>query len=104
MKFYQPIKAVFSLIFVSFLIGSQTLCAEQIQKKRVIILTDIEADPDDTQSLVRLFLYSNQVDIKGIIATTSCWHTSEVNPGSVEKIIEAYGKVQPNLLMPKHYR
>ena len=40
---------------------------------RVIILTDIEADPDDTQSLTRLLLYSNEIEIKGIIATTSCW-------------------------------
>ncbi len=44
------------------------------------------------------FLYSNQIDIKGIVATTSCWHTSEVNPESIEKVIEAYGKIQANLL------
>ncbi len=68
------------------------------QKNRVIILTDIEADPDDTQSLVRLFLYANQIDIKGLIATTSCWHQTNVNPKSIEKLIYAYGQVQPNLL------
>ncbi|MFA5422896.1 MAG: nucleoside hydrolase-like domain-containing protein [Phycisphaerae bacterium] len=67
-------------------------------KHRVIILTDIEADPDDTQSLVRLLLYSNEIDIKGLIATTSCWHKTEVNPESIKKIIQAYGKVQPNLI------
>jgi hypothetical protein len=49
---------------------------ENIKKNRVIILTDIEADPDDTQSMVRLLLYSNQIDIKGLIATTSCWLTA----------------------------
>lgn len=72
--------------------------AQSPPKNRVIILTDIEADPDDTQSLVRLFLYSNQIDIKGLVATTSCWLTDEVNPESIVKVIEAYGKVQPNLL------
>lgn len=82
---------LFSLTFNS-------LVGQTNQNNRVIILTDIEADPDDTQSLVRLFLYSNQIDIKGIIATTSCWLTSDVKPESIEKVIEAYSKVQPNLL------
>lgn len=68
------------------------------QKNRVIVLTDIEADPDDTQSLVRLLLYSNQIDVKGIVATTSCWHKTVVNPESIKKIIQAYEKVQPNLV------
>jgi len=86
------------IFFVLFYLTLNSLYGQNSQKNRVIILTDIEADPDDTQSLVRLFLYSNQIDIKGIIATTSCWHTSEVNPESIEKVIEAYGKVQPNLL------
>lgn len=81
-----------------FFLTHNFLFGQNNQKNRVIILTDIEADPDDTQSLVRLFLYSNQMDIKGIIATTSCWHTSEINPESIDKVIEAYGKVQPNLL------
>jgi hypothetical protein len=67
-------------------------------KHRVIILTDIEADPDDTQSMVRLLLYSNELDIKGLIATTSCWHKTMVNPESIRRIVQAYGKVQPNLL------
>lgn len=70
----------------------------QKNKNRVIVLTDIEADPDDTQSLVRLFLYSNQIEIKGLVATTSCWLQNRVNPESIERVVQAYGKVQPNLL------
>ncbi len=65
---------------------------------RVIVLTDIEADPDDTQSLVRLLLYSNVIDIEGIIATTSTHQRKKVAPESVHNIIDAYGKVQPNLM------
>ena len=80
-------------------LGSISLWAQSdIEKDRVIILTDIEADPDDTQSLVRLFLYSNQIDILGLVATTSCWHQNRVNPESIVKLINAYGKIQPNLL------
>ena len=70
---------------------------ETSQKNRVIILTDIEADPDDTQSLVRLLLYSNEIDIKGIVATTSCWLKSSIHPESIKKVLQAYAKVQPNL-------
>jgi hypothetical protein len=76
------------------------LCMTQLQaaeKHRLIVLTDIEADPDDSQTLVRLLLYSNQIDIEGLIATTSVHQKARVAPESIRKIIEAYGKVQPNL-------
>lgn len=75
-----------------------TSISQSIQKQRVIVLTDIEADPDDTQSLVRLFLYANQLDIEGIVATTSCWLQNSIHPESIERLIHAYGQVQPNLL------
>ena len=81
------------LSFVSSLMNGQS-----VQKSRLIVLTDIEADPDDTQSLVRLLLYSNEIDIEGLIATTSCWMTDNINPQSITKVIKAYEKVQPNLL------
>ena len=45
-----------------------------------------------------LLLYSNELDIKGLIATTSCWHKDRVDPESIINIIHAYGKVQPNLV------
>jgi len=84
------------IISVGFFI--QTIQGQPKSKNRVIILTDIEADPDDTQSLIRLLLYSNQIDIKGLVATTSCWHQNMVNPESIIKVLNAYGKVQPNLV------
>lgn len=91
-------KLLLLLIAFGLIFASQPLRAEAIQKSRLIVLTDIEADPDDTQSLVRLFLYANEIDIEGLIATTSCWHKTSVDPASITKVIEAYGKVQPNLL------
>ena len=91
-------KKVICLIVSLFLLFTQSLFTQANQKNRVIILTDIEADPDDTQSMVRLLLYSNVIDIKGLIATTSCWHKTRVDPESIIKIIQAYGKVQPNLI------
>ena len=92
-------KAVPALIFSLFLFGCLSLSAQEKGKARTIILTDIEADPDDTQSLVRLLLYANQIEIKGLVATTSCWLTSSIHPESIEKVIHAYGEVRPNLLL-----
>lgn len=88
---------IFNIIIVVLMLSAQFLFAQTIHKHRAIVLTDIEADPDDTQSLVRLLLYSNQIDIKGIVATTSVWKKTSVAPESIKKVIEAYSEVQPNL-------
>jgi len=86
------------IFFVLFSFTFSVIVGQSNQKNRVIILTDVEADPDDTQSLVRLLLYSNEIDIKGIVATTSCWYKTMINPESITKVINAYAKVQPNLI------
>ncbi len=90
-------KNVILLLIVVLLNAVQLVVAQSVTKHRVIILTDIEADPDDTQTLVRLLLYSNVIDIKGLIATTSTHMKDQVHPESVERIIQAYGKVVGNL-------
>jgi len=72
--------------------------AQSDKKQRVLVLTDIEADPDDTQSLIRFLLYSNQWDVEGLIATTSIHQQTRVAPESILKVLDAYKKVQPNLL------
>ena len=56
-------KTILILTILILILPYQSLSARTIQKHRVVILTDIEADPDDTQSLVRLLLYSNQISI-----------------------------------------
>jgi hypothetical protein len=73
--------------------------AQETARQRLLVLTDIEADPDDSQTLVRLLLYSSEIDIEGLIATTSTHQRERVAPETVHKIINAYAKVQPNLLL-----
>jgi hypothetical protein len=70
-----------------------------VQKQRMIVLSDIEADPDDTQSLVRLLLYSNEIDIEGLVATTSVWMKRERHPESIRAVLNEYAKVRANLLL-----
>ncbi len=67
------------------------------EKLRTLVLTDIENEPDDAQSLVRLLTYANQWDIEGLIATTSFWKKQSIADWRIYEILEAYQKVQPNL-------
>jgi hypothetical protein len=92
-------RTLFSVIVFCLVFFLHSLSAQPNQKKhRLIVLSDIEAEPDDIESFVRLVLYSNVIDIKGLIATTSVWHKTRVDPESIKKVIRAYGKVQPNLI------
>jgi len=90
-------KAILLILLVLFFAPSFTF-AQTSKRPRVLVLTDIEADPDDTQSMIRLLLYSNQWDVEGLIATTSIHQKTRVAPESIIKILDAYKKIQPNLL------
>src|SRR5678816_3441848 len=86
------------IITLILLLFSFTAFTQVDKKPRVLVLTDIEADPDDTQSMIRFLLYSNEWDVEGLIATTSIHQQARVAPESILKVLDAYKKVQPNLL------
>ena len=64
--------------FGSCILAVSTAFAQPAQKHRVLVLTDVEADPDDAQSLVRFLLYNNQWDVEGLVATTSIHQKTRV--------------------------
>lgn len=68
-------------------------------KSRVFVLTDIENEPDDAQSMVRFLTYCNQWDVEGLVATTSVHQKTETAAWRIREIVEAYGKVRDNLLI-----
>ena len=68
------------------------------QKPRVLVLTDIGNEPDDSMSMVRFLLYANEFEIEGLVATTSIWQPKLVQPQLIRERVEAYGKVRNNLL------
>jgi hypothetical protein len=70
---------------------------QSIGKIRLLVLTDIENEPDDAQSLVRLLTYANHFEIEGLIATTSIWMQNEVADWRIHEIVDAYEKVKDNL-------
>ncbi|MDD6275417.1 MAG: DUF1593 domain-containing protein [Clostridia bacterium] len=78
-----------------------------MEKPRYIALTDISTgiEVDDRQSLIRLLLYSNEIQIEGLIAVTSCFlknGAKKHNENIIHKIINEYGKVRHNLLAHKN--
>jgi Cellulose-binding Sde182, nucleoside hydrolase-like domain/Cellulose-binding protein Sde0182, C-terminal domain len=48
--------------------------------------------------MVRLLLYSDVIDIQGLIATTSTWKRTSVSPELIQVLVRAYSKVHLNLL------
>jgi Protein of unknown function (DUF1593) len=85
------------IFFLSLTMSHLVLYGQQIQKNRVIVLSDIEADPDDTQTLIRLLLYANDIDIRGLVATTSVHQKTRIAPESMIRVINTYSRVLPNL-------
>ena len=69
-----------------------------VARPRVIVMTDIANEPDDQMSMVRFLLYSNGFDVEGLVATTSTWMKKTVRPDVIHSVLDAYEKVQPNLL------
>ena len=66
---------------------------------RVIVISDIGNEPDDQMSLVRLLLYSNEMDVEALVASTSTWQRTTVHPETMHTLIRAYGQVRSNLLL-----
>lgn len=68
---------------VGLLRVASTQTGDPATMPRVIVLTDIEADPDDSQPLVRPLLYANEVELEGPVAM-STWQPTRVVPKSIK--------------------
>lgn len=90
-------RLAFALVVLAVQGLSTAADVESQPKPRLFVLTDMGADPDDTQSLVRLLLYANEIDIEGIAATTSMPQKTRVTPELVHEVLRAYGVVQGQL-------
>lgn len=71
--------------------------SDALHKPRIIVTTDLGADPDDIQSLIRLLVSANEFDIEGLIVSTGCWRRNQSNTAMLDKIVDTYGQVLPNL-------
>lgn len=85
------------LLLISLVIYQPIQAQYFSEKPRVFVLTDIENEPDDAQSLVRFLTYTNHWDVEGLVATTSCWQRDKTAEWRIHEIVDAYGKVRANL-------
>ncbi len=70
---------------------------EPENRPRVIVLTDFFKDPDDKQSLIRLLVYANELDIEGLLATSLAYGDGVVHPEWIRELIGQYDDVLPKL-------
>jgi len=77
--------------------AAEAVSTDARPKPRVIVLTDIENEPDDAMSLVRFLVYSNQWDTEGLVATTSVHQPDRTAAWRIREIVTAYGRVRDNL-------
>ena len=88
----------FTIVVLLFCIPSNAQRLTPLSKNRLFVMTDIGNEPDDSQTMVRLMLYSNVIDIEGLVASTSIHKKSPPEVSMIRQIIKAYGEVRPHLL------
>ncbi|KAL7417018.1 hypothetical protein BDY24DRAFT_411791 [Mrakia frigida] len=66
-------------------------------KPRIFVLSDMANEPDDAESLVRLLLYANEIQIEGLVATTSTWLRDSTHEEQIHNVLDGYAEVLPNL-------
>jgi len=90
---------IFRLLITGLLVPSLSILAAE--RPRLAVLTDIGGDPDDQQSLIRLMVYANEIELEAILATAAGTpgelKQAVTRPDLILEIIGAYGKVLPNL-------
>jgi hypothetical protein len=104
MKLSVPIIAVVLILptLAGFSPGMESHGAgNYVNKPILIVTTDIGGDPDDQQSLTRLLVYSNEFDIRGLIASASGTRgeldMDTVKDQLIRDYVLAYGEVYDNL-------
>jgi hypothetical protein len=105
MNFSEDLARRILVLLISTTVATMwTSRADAQSNPRLIVLTDIssltqgEAEPDDGQSMTRLMLYTNDIDIEGLIASSNMGHGQRTRPELIRQVIEAYEKVRPSLL------
>lgn len=75
----------------------------EVDRPRLIVLTDIGGDPDDQQSMIRLLHYANEFRIEALIASASGTPgelaEAVVRPDLIAELVDAYGEVRDNLAL-----
>lgn len=96
-QFPIPIILFVFLLSIEPLQAFQNDRSKESYKPRVINTTDLGADPDDKQSMVRQLVSANEFDIEGLVVSTGCWRKSQSNTNMLDELVDGYAKVYSNL-------
>ena len=78
--------------------GAPSAISSNYEKPRVVVMSDIGgSEPDDQETFVRFLLYSNEMDVEGLIGTNSQHGWDRGDTSTFNEIIDAYGSVLNNL-------
>lgn len=94
---YRTIRLIILSTIIIIALSEVCTIASTAEKPRVLVLTDIENEPDDAMSMVRFLTYSNQWEVEALIATTSIHQQKKTAVWRIREIVEAYAKVRDNL-------
>lgn len=86
-----------SAVLLIAMLTSIAVAQEQSNQPRIITTTDLGADPDDEQSMVRLLVCANEFDIEGLIVSTGCWKKTQSDTRMLDRLVDAYGSCVDNL-------
>ena len=92
----------FFMLFITSLDAKQP---DVLSNHRMILLADMGNEPDEEQQITHLMLYSNEFDIKGLIAVTGKFlnpqsgdpYKQVLHPELITGIINGYSRVIDNL-------
>ena len=94
-----------SLMLISGICTAQSGTEIDKSKSRLIVLADMGNEPDEMQQMMHLLMYSNEIDIEGLISVTGTHlkpdnvhpYRSVTHPELFLKLIDGYEKVFHNL-------
>lgn len=95
----SPLRSLLRAVALSLVLWASGAQAQT--KPRLIVTTDIGGDPDDQQSMRRLLLYANEVQLVGLLAsaagTANELPDATPRPDLIHAIIDDYALVRANL-------
>ncbi|MBE0652583.1 MAG: DUF1593 domain-containing protein [Bacteroidales bacterium] len=94
-----------TLILLTVACSAQSRLMGQSDKPRLIVMADMGNEPDEEQQMLHLLMYSDKVDIEGLIAVSGLHlrpgqmhaYRRRIHPELFDRLVQGYEKVYNNL-------
>lgn len=94
-----------SILSILLLVLTTQSLTSQTDKHRLIVLADMGNEPDEEQQMLHLLMYSDKIDIEGLIAVSGLHlrpgqkhaYRRRIHPELFERLVRGYEKVYYNL-------